>query len=164
MQSFLNAYPQSDHAAEAENALKASRGKLEKKAYEKVLLYYKTSAANLQNFRSAVVASTNFQREFPDSPYNEELAFLKVQAQYDFAKNSLPTKQRERYADAVKFYEEFIDSYPQSSYLKKGQNLYAESSRQVQQLAEQERLARLKQAGTDSLRAPAAPRVGGGSQ
>lgn len=164
MQSFLNAYPQSTYAQEAEKTMKDSRQKLEKKAYEKVQLYYRTSAANLQNYRSAVVAATNFQREFPDSHYNEEMALLKVQAQYDFARNSLPARQRERYAEAVKFYQELVDKYPQSNSLRKAERLYVLGNQEIEKLVVQERLAREHQASADSLRATTAPRVGGGNQ
>ncbi|SDM90688.1 outer membrane protein assembly factor BamD [Siphonobacter aquaeclarae] len=161
LQSFINSYPQSKFVEEASKIIKESRRKLERKAYERAKLYYKTSPTNLQNFRAAVYAVNNFQREFPDSDYNEELAFLRVQAQFDFAENSLYTKQKERYADALKYYQEFVDGFPKSKYLKKAERFYEESVSKTAKLEEAERLAKAAAEKEKESQPNAAGRLGG---
>ncbi len=165
MQSFINTYPQSKFVDEASRIIKESRKKLEKKAYERARLYYKTSPTNLQNFRSAVYAVNNFRKEFPDSDYNEELAFLQVQAQYEFAQNSIYNKQKERYDEVVKYYQEFVDAYPDGKFTKKAERFYEDSVKQSGKLAEEERLAKLaaeKEKEKDKASQPASTgRVGG---
>lgn len=164
MQSFINTYPQSKFVEEASKIIKESRKKLEKKSYERAKLYYKTSPTNLQNYRSAVYAVNNFKKEFPDSDYNEELAFLQVQSQYDFAQNSLYTKQKERYDDVVKYYQEFVDTYPNSKLLKKAERFYEVSVKKSADLAEQERLAKAAQKDKEKTNQPAnTGRLGSGS-
>ncbi len=142
LQSFVNAYPQSKFREEASDILKVMREKLERKAYEKAILYQKTSAASILNYRSAVVAYTNFQRDFPDSKYNEDIAFRKVQAQHDYAKNSSPKKQKERYQEALAFYQTFIDKYPESKLLRPAEKYYEESTRELDRLGKEEQLAK----------------------
>ncbi|MFT4031017.1 MAG: outer membrane protein assembly factor BamD [Siphonobacter sp.] len=142
LQSFINTYPQSKFVEEAARIIKDDRQKLEKKAYERVKLYYKTSPTNLQNFRAAVYGVTNFEKEFPDSDYIEELTFLRVQSQYDFAQNSLFTKQKERYDEVVKYYQDFVDHYPKSKFLKRAERFYDDSVKKSADLAEQARLAK----------------------
>lgn len=142
LQSFVNAYPQSKFREEASGILVELRRKLEQKAYEKAILYQKTSAASILNYRSAVIAFNNFQREFPDSEYNEDIAYRKVQAQHDYAKNSSPGKQKERYQETVTYYQAFIDKYPNSNLLRRAEKFYEDSQQALQILDKQEQLAK----------------------
>jgi outer membrane protein assembly factor BamD len=148
LQSFINSYPQSKFREEASGILQDLREKLERKAYEKAILYQKTSAASILNYRSAVVAYTNFQRDFPDSKYNEDIAFRKVQAQHDYARNSSPKKQKERYQEAVAFYQAFIDKYPESKLLRTAEKYYEESNRELDRIGKEEQLAKQQPAAT----------------
>ncbi|MCS6822045.1 MAG: outer membrane protein assembly factor BamD [Microscillaceae bacterium] len=118
-QNFLNVYPQSKYAADCNKFIKDLREKLERKAYENAKLYYK-----IGYLHAAVIAFGNFKNSFPDSDYNEECAFLKLQAQYDYARLSTERKQKERYNEAINFYLNFIDTYPNSKYLKQAEKIY----------------------------------------
>lgn len=146
LQDFVNTYPDSKYRDECTKIILELRGKLERKAYEKAKLYYKTSGFNIASYKSAVISINNFQREFPDSEYNEELAFLKVDAEYSLANNSLETKQKERYQEAIGYYQAFIDKYPNSKYLKQAERMYESSQKEIERLVkvEQER-EKLKQ-------------------
>jgi outer membrane protein assembly factor BamD len=141
LQDFLNAYPDSQYKAEGTQYIMDLRKKLERKAYEKAKLYFKTSGFNIASYKSAVIAINNFQKEFPDSEYNEELAFLKVDAEFSLAQNSLETKQKERYHDAMSYHQEFVDKYPQSAYIKQTEKMYETSQKEIDRLTklEQER-------------------------
>jgi outer membrane protein assembly factor BamD len=138
IQSYLNNYPETKFKDDCTNIIKELRKKLEKKAYEKAKLYYKTSPFNIASLKSSVIEITNFQRDFPDSDYNEEMAYMKVLAQYDLAKSTIESKQKERYAEASKFYLELIDKYPQSAYLKEGEKMYDTSNKEVDRIAKLE--------------------------
>ncbi len=124
LQTFINSFPESKYAESCNQNLKELRHRLEEKAYEKAKLYYKTSGVTIANYKAAVVAIDNFQKDFPDSEYIEELSFLKVQSQYDLASVSFENKQKERYTDALKFYEDFIDKFPKSKYIKQAEKVY----------------------------------------
>lgn len=141
LQDFINTYPDSKYRDECTKIILELRGKLERKAYEKAKLYYKTSGFNIASYKSSVIAINNFQRDFPDSEYNEELAFMKVDAEYSLANNSLETKQKERYQEAINYYQTFIDKYPNSKYLKQAERMYESSQKEIERLdkLEQER-------------------------
>ena len=138
IQSYLNNYPETKFKEDCTNIIKELRKKLEKKAYEKAKLYYKTSPFNIASLKSSVIEITNFQRDFPDSDYSEEMAYMKVLAQYDLAKSTIESKQKERYAEASKFYLDLIDKYPQSAYLKEGEKMYEMSNKEVDRIAKLE--------------------------
>lgn len=129
LQNFLNRYPQSDRKQEATKLIDELQAKLEKKAYENALLYH-----NLDRYKAAVVAFENFRKDYPDSDYNEEIAFLKLKTQYELATKSVRSKQKERFKSAIEFYENFIDRFPQSSFTRQAEKLYDKSILQIQKL------------------------------
>ncbi|KAB7727945.1 outer membrane protein assembly factor BamD [Rudanella paleaurantiibacter] len=139
LQDFINSYPESEFREGCTKMILELRQRLEQKAYEKAKLYHKTSGFNIASLKSAVVSIDNFQKEFPDSEYNEELAFLKVDSQYNYAVNSLETKQKERFQDAVTFYQAMVDKYPSSKYLKQAEKMYETSVKEVERLAKLEK-------------------------
>lgn len=141
LQDFINAYPDSKYKEESTKLILELRGKLERKAYEKAKLYYKTSGFNIASYKSSVIAINNFQKEFPDSEYNEELAFLKVDAEYSLAQNSLESKQKERYQETMSYHQAFVDKYPSSRFLKQSEKMFETSQKEIERLdkLEQER-------------------------
>lgn len=138
LQSFINNYPDSKFRAESTDLIKELRKKLERKAYEKAKLYYKTSPFNIMSLKSSVIEIGNFQKDYPDSDFNEELAFLKVQTQFDLAKSTIESKQKERFDEAIKFYQDLVDKYPKSDYLKKAERLYDVSFKESDRIAKLE--------------------------
>jgi outer membrane protein assembly factor BamD len=138
IQSYLNNYPETKFKDDCTNIIKELRKKLEKKAYEKAKLYYKTSPFNIASLKSSVIEISNFQRDFPDSDFSEEMAYMKVLAQFDLAKSTIESKQKERFTEASKFYLELIDKYPQSAYLKEGEKMYDLSNKEVDRIAKLE--------------------------
>ncbi|GAB2777256.1 hypothetical protein GCM10027275_20330 [Rhabdobacter roseus] len=139
MQDFINTYPESPFREECTRYIMELRNKLELKAYEKTKLYYKISDFNLGSLKSAVISIGNFQTDFPDSKYNEELAYLRVDAQYNLSKSSLPQKQKERYQDVLKYYQAFVDKYPESKFGRDAERLYDDSQKELTRIAELEK-------------------------
>ncbi|WP_216689872.1 outer membrane protein assembly factor BamD [Hymenobacter siberiensis] len=129
IQDFLNRYPESKFKPETENMSQELQRKLENKAYESARLYYQ-----LRYNQAAVVAFTNFQLSYPASAYAEQAAFLRLSAQYAWAKESIESKQRERFLDAVSFYQQFLDAYPKSKSLKSAQDMYDVSQAEIVRL------------------------------
>jgi outer membrane protein assembly factor BamD len=113
MQRFLNMYPHTKYTVQATATINELQRKLETKAYNNALLYKKLSQHN-----SAVITFENFSEDFPDSRYNEEINFLKLQSQHEYARKSIPSKQKERYEKAIEIYDYFIQNYPDSKFAK----------------------------------------------
>ena len=119
MQAFMNRYPKSERSEEAGEIINELRAKLERKAFEKA-----TNYLNLGMYKSAAVAYENFGKDFPDSDFNEDIAYYKITTVYQYAQHSISAKQLERYHECVSYYQEFIDDYPDSKFLKEVQAIY----------------------------------------
>lgn len=130
MQNFVNRYPSSKFREDATKVIDEIQQKLEKKGYENAKQYYK-----LERHKAAVVAFEAFKNDFPDSKYNEEIAYLKFMSQYSLAEKSVPSKQLERYKIANDYYIDFVDSYPNSEYLREAEKKYKSSQERVIELA-----------------------------
>ncbi len=131
MQNFINRYPDSEYAGDADQIIDQMQVKLEQKAYEQCRLYYR-----LRRYKSALVVYDNFKDDYPDSEYQEEVAYLKIRTLYDYAQQSIPSKQEERYQDTVDAYLVFLDKYPNSEYLRETEKIYAESIEEITKFAD----------------------------
>jgi outer membrane protein assembly factor BamD len=129
MQNFLNRYPGSTFSDRAVEVINASQVKLERKGFENAEHYLK-----LKYYQAAIIAFDNFRKNFPDSQFLEQIAYMKVLAQFKLAEQSIASKQLERYSATLEFYKELVDNYPQSQFLKEAQRYYSESLLQVNKL------------------------------
>lgn len=129
MQNFLNRYPSSEFREKASEVIVISQQKLELKGYDNAKQYLK-----IRSYKAAVIAFNNFKKNFPDSKYLEELAYLKVVAEYKLALQSFHTLQVERYNDVVNFYQELVDNFPESMYLKEAEKMYSDSLSKLNKL------------------------------
>lgn len=112
LQLFINIYPKSERVAEASKLIQDLRDKLEQKSYANARLFL-----DIGDYQAAVIAFRNSTKDFPDTKYAEEMDFLTIQSQYLYAKNSLETKQEDRYNEAIEEYNRFVEKYPNSKYL-----------------------------------------------
>lgn len=153
LQLFINLYPKSDRVAEASKLIQDLRDKLEEKSYTNAKLYL-----TITDYQSAVIAFGNSLRDYPDTKYAEEMEFLTIKAQYMYAKNSSERRQEERFNQAISFYDQFVEKYPNSKYLKEAAGIKKDSEggirdaqRFMAEAATNERLAR-KLAQKDSVK------------
>lgn len=129
IQDFLNRYPESKFRPEVESMSQELQKKLEVKAFESAKIYYQ-----LRYNQAAVTALTNFQQQYPASAYAEQADFLRLTAQHAWAKESVEIKQRERFLEAVGFYQHFLDTFPQSKNLKAAEAIYDDAQAQLAKL------------------------------
>jgi len=153
LQLFINLYPKSERVAEAAKLIQNLRDKLEEKAYANAKLYL-----TIGDYQAAVIAFGNAVRDYPDTKYAEEMEYLTVKAQYEYAYHSRIDKRGERYTQAVTFADQFTDKYPSSKYLKDAQSLKKDSEsgadkakRELAALASDDRLQR-KLAKKDTIK------------
>lgn len=125
-EQFINLYPNSERAIEANNLIDELRKKLELKSVEQGLLYYK-----IGDFQAATVTFQNTIKDFPESKRNEEIRFLILKSSYILATNSIYEKQQERFNETLQNYEKFIRKHPKSSYSKEAVKIYKDSKVQL---------------------------------
>lgn len=123
MQDFLNRFSNSKFKDQAVEVIYTVQARLEKKGFDNAQQYLK-----MRQYKAAVVAMDNFQKNFPDSKYLEESYFLIVQAKFELAEESVFSKQRDRYLDVLQTYKNFVDRYPESKFLKEAERYYVESN------------------------------------
>lgn len=135
LQGFINLFPQSKFVPKADAALNQLRSKLERKAYEKALLYYDLKKYMTGEYlKAALVEFDNFQDDFPGSQFTEEIRFLEIEAMYNLAEVSIYSVKKERYLETIKFYESFIETYEESEYFSKAEKIYDNCLEQIRKL------------------------------
>jgi outer membrane protein assembly factor BamD len=130
LQLYVNLYPESEKIEECNGLIDLLRAKLELKSYEAAKLYY-----NIGEYKSAVIAFENSINDYPDSKYREEMEFLSIKSGYLYAKNSIASKQKERYELALGYYQEFIKDYPDSDFLNEAENIYDSCLRAIDEIS-----------------------------
>ncbi|MGE0929894.1 outer membrane protein assembly factor BamD [Peijinzhouia sedimentorum] len=126
MQNFLNRFPSTEKREEATKIIDELQVRLETKAYDIAKLYWDLSEGLFAQsyLEASLVTFENFERDFPDSDYREELGYLKVEAQFRIAQNSIESKKEERLYKAIGYYEDFLNYYPGSKYSAQAQKVY----------------------------------------
>ena len=128
-QNFINKYPYSEYKEKAQEIIDKSQIKLETKAFEIARQYEK-----LEKYEAATRSFINFQKDFPDSQYNEEALFLKFKSQYEYSLQSIEEKQKERIHVSIQYYQEFIDTYSTSRFVKNAEKMYLQCLEKLEQI------------------------------
>jgi outer membrane protein assembly factor BamD len=126
MQSFIDNFPESKWVDSANTIVSILHRKLEKKEYE-ILKQYRL----LDDYKAVITAGKNFQKDYPDSEYNEEIQFWIIEAYYLLGINSIPDKKKERLEKVGEYYLKFVDLHPQSKFLKDAERYYIKSKEEL---------------------------------
>lgn len=129
LQLFINAYPGSERIAEANDMIDELRAKLEEKDFAAAKLYM-----DMESYKAASVSFENVLESYPDTEKAEYLHYLIIKSNYLLAKNSILSKQEERYAKTIEAYRELENKFPESTYLKQAEDYYQSSLSSVQNL------------------------------
>lgn len=127
LQLFINLYPNSERVKESNDLIDKLRSKLELKSYEIAKLYY-----NIGDYKSAIISFRNSIDDFPDTKYREEMEYLMVKSSFLFAKNSVETKQIERYNETLKLFNTFAENYSNSDYIKDANNINRDALKELE--------------------------------
>ncbi|HSY60709.1 MAG TPA: outer membrane protein assembly factor BamD [Cytophaga sp.] len=127
---FSTRYPNTTYLKECETIYTELNAKLMHKAYEHSMMYHKVG-----NYKSAVVAISNFIKDYPNSPYIEESYYTRFEAQYHLAKNSVQGKvQIDRYYQAIEYYQLYVDKFPDSKHKKVSNEYYDKIVKTLEEL------------------------------
>lgn len=110
---FTSRYPDSDKLDDFALIKADLTQRLHDKSYYNAYTYYKVG-----RYKSAIVALRNAIKEFPDSNHREELMYLVVDSGHRLAKNSIMSKQTDRYMSMLDSYYSFVIEFPESKYIK----------------------------------------------
>ncbi|AIM39316.1 lipoprotein [Sphingobacterium sp. ML3W] len=121
LQLFVNLYPESDRAKEAGELIQKLRDKLEFKAFSNAKLLYDMGLND--DYRAAVIALQNVLKAYPDTKYAEEIEFLTLKSQYNFANQSVSFKQVERFEEVIDYYRSFAMGFPNSKHIHEAESI-----------------------------------------
>lgn len=111
-QNFVDIYPQSLLVDSANKLIDTLRYKISEKDFNTCMLYYK-----MEEYQAAITSFENFIKENPITHHREEIINYMVLTYFNYAKNSVEEKQRERYELALEKYNTLVNMYPESKYI-----------------------------------------------
>ena len=130
LQDFIDKYPNSQYLAEANLVVKNLREKLEKKAFE-IAKQYNT----ISDFKPAIKALDNFIADYPGTPYKEQALFYKLNASYQLAINSVPSKMQERLNVAKAAQETLLNFNANTEFKKTADDMLVRIDKDLQQFS-----------------------------
>ncbi|HBP44323.1 MAG TPA: outer membrane protein assembly factor BamD [Flavobacteriales bacterium] len=130
-QLFMDRYPASAFRDSSQKMIDELRYKLEVKSFESAYNYYHTG-----NYKSAVIAFENALKEYPDTPYREQMQWLIVDGYFKYAELSTERRKLERYNDTIEAFLTFVARYPESQYRDQVQDVYEKCLKAIDDLAE----------------------------
>jgi outer membrane protein assembly factor BamD len=121
IQQFVTVFPGSASYERAIGMLTDLQKRFEEKAYQESSMYYRLKDGLYPGdfYRACIINFQNFTKDYPESKYNEELAYKLVEVGTGYAKNSAYAKKEERLNDALKFASNFYNRYPSSGFIGK---------------------------------------------
>ena len=128
-QLFINRFPKSEKVAESNKLIDELRAKLELKDFNNAMLYFKR-----EQYKSAMIAFQNVIKSYPATTYKEECLYYVLVSSFEYAVNSIPSRQAERYKIAMENYIKLIDAYPTGRFLQEAEGVYEKSKSRLQKL------------------------------
>lgn len=128
-QNFVNRHPKSERVNSANEAIDQLRSKMERKAYENALLYYK-----IKQYQAASVALKALLKDFPGIDNPERIHLLVIRSMKLYADNSAVNKRQERYENAAKEIILFREKYPENPYTREINELYDKIISQIKSI------------------------------
>ena len=116
---YLQRYPESSKKQLCLVRLDELQQKLYEKSFINASTYYK-----IGRYKSAVVALKNALKEFPQTPYREEILYLTIKSHYELASNSIASLQKDRYLNMIDSYYTFISEFPDSRHRRELDRLH----------------------------------------
>ena len=131
LQLYLEYYPQSERAKEAQNIMFELQEKLAFKELLATRLYYNLGTYISNNFQSSVITAQNALKNYPYSKYREEFMYYVIQSKYELAMVSVEEKLQGRYRDVVDEYYNYMNEYPEGKYVKQVKKFYDYASKRI---------------------------------
>lgn len=134
LQAFIDQYPTSEFAIEANNIMGDLNRRLEKKAFENAK-QLNTIGGWTRNYNSAIVALDNFIYDYPGTSYKEEALYYKLDSAYKLAMNSVYSKMEARLINAKTMYDALIRFKEDTKYKKEADLMLADINKELQQFS-----------------------------
>ncbi len=122
LQTYIDMYPTSTRVDEAHRLMDDLRGKLEVKAYNVGVLYFR-----MGDFQAAITSFENLLDEYPDTDFKESVLYSITKAYFTYAEKSIYSKKDERYEKTIESYNNLLFMFPESEYLEEVESIQEEA-------------------------------------
>ncbi|MBB4035170.1 outer membrane protein assembly factor BamD [Dysgonomonas hofstadii] len=136
-QSFLEYFPQSERAPEAQDLMFKLQEKLAYKEFLAARLYYNLGLYMGNNYEACIVTSHEALKNYPFSAFSEEFQILIVRARYELAYYSVEEKKPTRYRDLLDEHFNYRNMFPNGKYLKESERYYRQALKALGQEVDQ---------------------------
>ena len=131
LQLYMEYYPQSERATQAQEIMFELQEKLAYKELSSAQLYYNLGTYMGNNYLSCIITVDNALRDYPYSKYREEFIFLKIRSKYELALVSIEDRLQGRHRDVVDEYYNYTNEFPDGKYTRQVQRFFDYSRRQI---------------------------------
>ena len=131
LQLYLEYYPQSDRAKEAQDMMFELQEKLAYKELLAAKLYYNLGSYMGNNYESSVITAQNALKDYPYSKYREELMYYVLRSKYEMAVMSIDEKLQNRYRDVIDEYYAYVNEYPEGKYKKQAEKYFDYANKRI---------------------------------
>jgi outer membrane protein assembly factor BamD len=129
LRQYKHEYPTGTYQSQVQQYIQDLEDKLSLKAFRNATLYYK-----LGHYQAAVKALHNFQAAYPTAAYCEKAIYIKIKAQYKWAKITMIEDPLDSWKAVIQYYNELLEQYPNSRYAPRAQAIYEQAIEKVYQL------------------------------
>lgn len=130
-QLFVQSFPQSSYAPEAEERIRELRGKLAHKQFSAAELY-----ARRELYEAAALSFESVFDRYPDTAWADDALLGAIRSWIAFAEQSIQARQVERLQEAVENYERMVQVFPESPHLSEARDLYGQAQARIEELTE----------------------------
>lgn len=116
---YIYRYPNTKAAVKAQALIDELVTRINQKEFMVGETYY-----NIGYYTSAITTFKNILKRNPDIPQREEIRVLMLKSHYNFAKQSIESKQKERFYDVIDAYYSLISEFPDTEYKKTATRMY----------------------------------------
>lgn len=133
LQMFLEYFPKSEYAPEAQKMIADLQEKLAYKEYLSAKLYFDLGNYTGNNYQSAIITAQNTLRDYPFTQLREDLYFLILRSKNEEARMSVIEKKKDRYRDVIDEYFAFKNEFPTGKFLKQADDIYEKANKIVKE-------------------------------
>lgn len=120
---YLSRYPDSPQAESIRAMIEELQLKLYDKQYINAALYFR-----LGSYNGAITSLKRVLKDYPEIPQKEEIMYLICKSWYNFAENSVFSRQLDRYMKTIDAYFNYLTYYPESTkYRSELDKMYADA-------------------------------------
>jgi len=123
---YILEFPDNPNMESCREMLDILNERLDKKAYESARLYYR-----MEDYLASRVAFRNVLKDDSENVYREDILYYIAMSSYNYARLSIPSKQKERYLTFIDDYYNFIGEIPESNYRKELDTAYNKAQKSL---------------------------------